>query len=206
MTNFDTGEFLFRSKAKQRPSEDKITTVLRQRAKEVETQVAQLLSVDFDTYLTHAKAKADARVQNPKRFIITVSKFGTWSGTISDLLKQEACWQSCIDYTYGHNLLEEDDDLTWKAVIQAMTVEALHAACDDKQVHITSLEGDVVDSLDTLQATIDVSDGTEKDIATPHKAAILTQLADDTGSIDLIQAITGYSEPEVLDCIHQARQ
>lgn len=209
MTDFDTGEFLFHSKAKQRPSQDKITTVLRQRAKEVETQGAQLLSADFDTYLTHAKAKADEQVKNPNRFIITVSKFGGWAGTISDLLEDEATWQRCIDYMRGHNQLaadsEDDDYPSTPDVVQAMTVEALHAACEDQQVFITGLEGDIIGSLDTLQATIQTSNGTEKEVATSYKAAIVTELVDDTNSIDLIQALTGYSEQEILDCISRVR-
>ncbi len=208
MTDFETGEVVLHSKSNQRPADNELTTVFLQRARELDGQESHLLGVDFEKYFAHAKATADESVKNPQRFIITVGKFGSWAGTLSALLDDEATYQRTVDYLNGHGLLDsnshDDDYPKMGDIFQAMTMDALNAACDGEQVYTTSFEGDLIGELESLQATINAYDGTEREVATTYQNQIVTQLVDDTDNIDLVVALTGLTEQEVLECLRQA--
>lgn len=211
MMAIDSGAAVLHAHAQQTPSDATAALVLERRARDLKDGETGLLGVAFDEYATYAGAARDEMVKNPKRFIITTSAFGPWTGTIADLLTDEASYQRAFDYLSGHELLDadrmrgEDDYPSLIDLCQAMTWQALLAACDGDTVYVSELEGDVIETLDTLQATIEAYDGTEREVALDYQSQIVTSLVDDTDNIALVAAVTDLDREHVLECIRRAR-
>ena len=211
MSAIDSGAAVLHAHAQQAPSDAVVALVLERRVRDLKDGETSLLGVAFDDYATYAGAARDEMVKNPKRFIVTASAFGTWAGTIADLLADEASYQRAFDYLSGHELLDadrmrgEDDYPSLVDLCQAMTWQGLLVACDGDTVYVSELEGDVIETLDTLQATIEAYDGTEREVALEHQSQMVTCLVDDTDNIELVAAVTGLDREHVLECIRRAR-
>lgn len=211
MSAVDSGATVLHAHAQQVPSDAACALVLERRARDLKDGETGLLGVAFDEYAAYAADARDEVVKNPKRFIITDSPFGTWAGTIADLLTDEASYHRAFDYLSGRELLDADRmeaDYDYPSLVdlcQAMTWEALRAACDGEAVYVSELEGDVIDTLDTLQATIEAYGGTEREVALEYQSQMVTCLVDDTDNIELVADVTGLSQEQVLECIRRAR-
>ena len=211
MSAVDSGATVLHAHAQQVPSDAACALVLERRARDLKDGETGLLGVAFDEYAAYAADARDEVVKNPKRFIITDSPFGTWAGTIADLLADEASYQRVFDYLSGSELLDadrmggEDDYPSLVDLCQAMTWQALLAACDGETVYVSELEGDVIETLDTLQATIEVYDGTEREVALDYQSQMVTSLVDDTNDIALVASVTGLDQEHILECIRRAR-
>lgn len=211
MMDIDSGATVLHAHAQQAPSDAAAALVLERRARDLKDGETALLGAAFDDYASYAADARDEMVKNPKRFIITTSTFGTWAGTIADLLADEASYQRAFDYLSGHELLDadrmrgEDNYPSLIDLCQAMTWQALLAACDGDVVYVSELEGAVIETLDTLQATIEAYDGTEREVALEYQSQMVTCLVDDTDNIELVAAVTGLDQEHVLECIRCAR-
>ncbi|MDO5049356.1 MAG: hypothetical protein Q4D87_05685 [Actinomycetaceae bacterium] len=193
------------------PNYGDVAWVLDRRARDLNGGKPELLGVDFNEYRDYAAECRDKEVKNPQRFIITESPRGEfWAGTIADLLRFDNHYQRAYDYLRYSGLLaepdEDDDDYPQMSdIYAAMTREALQAACDADFVYVTDLYGDVLGTLDTLQATIEGWDGTEREVALAHHSFMIAQLVVDTGSAKRVASVTGLSEEDVLERVKRAR-